>query len=96
MTATYSSSEYPEAPNDITTLADPILSTIWSWDVGQPPYVAADSSNGSSLMCASAQVSNGRWVACDCAQLFRVACQNSKDPNVVSIRIHKVPTFLIY
>ncbi|KAJ2958016.1 hypothetical protein NQZ79_g6342 [Umbelopsis isabellina] len=82
MTSTYSSSEYPEAPNDSTTLADPILSTIWSWDVGQPPYVVADSSNGSSLMCASVQVSNGRWVACDCAQLFRVACQNQNDPNV--------------
>ncbi|KAI9485094.1 hypothetical protein BDB00DRAFT_851441 [Zychaea mexicana] len=60
--------------NDTTHLADNILGTIWSWDVGEPKI-------NNNPHCAMIQRSNGRWKAGDCTELLRVACRQQNDPN---------------
>ncbi|KAI9277154.1 hypothetical protein BDA99DRAFT_495024 [Phascolomyces articulosus] len=60
--------------NDTTHLADNILGTIWSWDIGEPKI-------SSNPHCAMIQRWNGRWRAGDCTELLRVACRHKDDPN---------------
>jgi len=79
--STYQSTDYPVLPNASSSLTNPIVSTIWSWDIGQPPYPSSNSGNGSGLLCAAMQTVNGRWKASDCAQLYRVACRSLQDPD---------------
>ncbi|KAG2180793.1 hypothetical protein INT44_003800 [Umbelopsis vinacea] len=80
--SSYAANTYPIASNVSSTLNNPMLSTIWSWDVGQPPYLVGSLRNGSNLLCASLQAYNGRWKAADCAALYKVACRSVQDPNV--------------
>jgi hypothetical protein len=70
------------------------LSTIWSWDIGQPPYLIGSLRNGSNLLCASVQASNGRWKAADCAALYKVACRSVQDPNVVGALYYKLSFYI--
>ncbi|KAI8581678.1 hypothetical protein K450DRAFT_230664 [Umbelopsis ramanniana AG] len=79
--SSYAANSYPVALNASSSIGNPILSTIWSWDVGQPPYLMGSLRNGSNLLCASVQVSNGRWKAADCAALYKVACRSVQDPD---------------
>lgn len=52
-----------------------ILSTVWSWEIGQP-----DSEDGTKR-CASMNQTSGRWITSDCADTLRVACRLAIDAD---------------
>ncbi|KAI8393712.1 uncharacterized protein BYT42DRAFT_609483 [Radiomyces spectabilis] len=71
--------------NDTGHFADNILSSIWSWEVGEPR-------TSGNLHCAMIQRWNGRWRAGDCTHLLRVACRHVNDANEWVL----TPTFFSY
>ncbi|KAI8145235.1 hypothetical protein BJV82DRAFT_605451 [Fennellomyces sp. T-0311] len=70
----YTHDHATHSPNDTNHLADNVLGTIWTWDLGEPRTL-------SNPHCAMIQRWNGRWRAGLCTELLRVACRHEKDPN---------------
>lgn len=57
-----------------------VHSTLWSWAPGQPFNVTKGSSTANRCTVMTSSPYPGRWEVADCANRYRVACQNPREP----------------
>jgi hypothetical protein len=57
-----------------------VHSTLWSWAPGQPLNVTRDSSTENRCTVMTNSLVSGRWEVADCADRYRAACRNPKEP----------------
>lgn len=57
-----------------------VHSTLWSWAPGQPLNVTRGSSTGNRCAVMTNSPYPGRWEVTDCANRYRAACQNPREP----------------
>lgn len=57
-----------------------VHSTLWSWAPGQPLNVTRGSSTANRCAVMTNSPYPGRWEVTDCANRYRAACQNPREP----------------